>query len=487
METFPCKKFKIGDYIFADLHSAREPYWICKIEEIQKQSTDIQIKVKLFFRRRHITKELLVIADKYTDSFLHNEEFDWDAAENPAYNPDYVKLHYKLLQRNLFVSKEYVIISPDMIKGRCYVFLLTMADSPMDVLTNENKFFFLLAYDVSNQEVHEDKGSIMIGNNYQAELPGCSKNRPHEPDRDALIWAPAKCSDKTYTQLNSISKSVQALKNLTKPNPKARSLQSYRDTHLFSAMEILHRGNYDIKSAASTIVKDKAVSYNTLDSWTGDEVLIFERALDKYGKQFNYIRVEFLPWKSWESIISFYYYWKGTSSYKAWKQRYYHDQGDLKELEVVMREWDLPALTGNETSVSKCPGCGKVFKLPDSFWYSWGPVSEPLMICKGCAVYWKRFAGFPDSPELEEKYWESTSPPSVGLPHSRLFKCDSEGCGKAFKSKSGLQRHKVLSHSNQSRDHLFLCTEEAMAARKCLGNKAIRRIARRPCHTSRVR
>lgn len=431
--------------------------------------------------------DLLVIADKYTDSFLHNEEFDWDIAEEATYNPDYVKLHYKLLQRNLFVSKENVIISPDMIRGKCYVFLLTMVDSPMDVLTNENKFFFLLAYDVSNQEVHEDKGSIMIGSAYQAELPDCEGGGSStDVEDDQLIWDPEKCSDKTYSQLSCAVRSVQAYKNLAKTNPKLRPMQVHRDVHLFGAMEILNRENYDMKTAGLSIVQDDSLTLDDIDSWTRDEVLIFERCLYKYGKQFNYIRQEFLPWKSWQSIISFYYQWKGTDGYKQWKNDYCSDQGELKDIEVAVTEWLLPALTGSETTSSKCPGCGKVPKVRGC-WFSWGPVTEPVRICKTCALHWKQFAGFPDSPTLESKVWESSSPSIIGLPHSKLFKCETDGCNKAFRCKSGLRRHQVISHGDPSRGQLFLCTEESLAARKCLGTKTMRLIARRPCQAARNR
>merc|ERR1712003_69276 len=164
-----------------------------------------------------------------------------------------------------------------------------MVDSPMDVLTNENKFFFLLAYDVSNQEVHEDKGSIMIGSAYQAELPACNGSScSTDIERDELIWDPEKCSDKTYLQLNSVVRSVQTLKNLAKTNPKTRPMQVHRDIHLFGAMEILNRENYDLKSAGLSIVKEETLTSDVIDSWNRDEITIFERALHKYGKQFHY-------------------------------------------------------------------------------------------------------------------------------------------------------------------------------------------------------
>ena len=480
MEPEPLQTYKIGDYIYVELQNSREPFWICKIEEIQKmEEGDTQIKVKLFYRRRHVEEHLLTVADKYTESFLHDEVFDWDLADEPEYNSEYVKLHYKLLQRYLFVTKENIIISPDIIRGHCYVFLLTTVDSPMDVLTDDDKFFFLLAYDPRKQEVHEDKGSIMYGTRYQAELPECTRSPYSDLILDTPIWDPSKCSDLTYTKLKSMTRSLHAFKDLTNSNPKTSLSHVYRDSHLFRALEILKNTKYDLNSAALALVHKQSCMSDAIESWNSDEILIFERALLKYGKQFHYIRQEFLPWKSWGSIITFYYLWKGSEGYKLWKQNYNCDHGDVKEIQVLLKDWIFPNITEKYDDVIKCPGC---CKMPRNMnWYSWGPLIEPFRICRSCSIYWKRYSGFPDSPELESKIWQTTPPSHPGMPHSELFMCHHASCIDKFKSKTALNRHKALVHKQQCSGSLFLCTDSSVMLRKCLSKKTLRHMARQPC------
>ena len=487
MEVSTPETFKIGDYVFVELQNSREPYWICKIEEIQKDgSLNTQIKVKLFYRRRHVAEHLLAVADKYMDSFLHHEDFDWELAEEPCYKPDYVKLHYKLLQRYLFVTKENLIISPSMIRGRCYVFLLTTVDSPMNVLTNENKFFFLLAYDSCKLEVHEDKGSIMLGPKYQAVLPEYRERAASERQdpREDRIWDSSRCDSDMYKKLGDITRSIHAYKCVAKSNPKLRPMLTNRDIHMFGSMEILHKVDYDLKATAVPILQDRVHSTDELDHWNRDEITIFERALYKYGKQFIHIRQEFLPWKSWQDMVRFYYHWKGTEQYRLWKNEYYSDQGGLKQLDVHVKVWVFPFLTGKESSSPKCGGCNKVPRCQERF--SWGPPDTSVAICRPCSVSWKRYSGFPDSPALENQVWQTSSPGGGELPGSRLFKCET--CSRGFKTKSSLQRHILITHGNLTeRQNLFLCTEETLAARNCISVKNIRNIARRPFVSARSR
>lgn len=474
--------FKLGDYVYVELHDEREPYWICKIEEIQKSvSCSVQIKVKLFFRRRHVSSELLTIADKYMDSFLHDEEFDWDKAEDAGYNPNFVKLHYKLLQRYVFVSKENLIISPTMIRGKCYVFLLTPVDSPMDVLGKENTFFFLLAHDFQKQEVHEDKGSILIGSKYQVELPAYQGRRSSSgDDNDQLIWEPRCCPERMYAQLTTIARSWLTFKNITNTNSKTRPQQPCRDSHMFGAMEILNEKRYSISKAGEAILKDKTVMTDVLDSWNRDEILIFEKAMGKFGKQFRMIRQEFLPWKSWESIIKFYYHWKGTDKYKIWKQEYHSEQGDIKELDIHVKDWSFPGLTGKELPCMKCSGCSKVPKAPHDSWYSWGPLAGPHRVCVSCSRYWRRYSGFPDSLTLEGLLWDSGWSMFFEVPSSKKFPCKYDTCDKSFKTKATLRRHNALVHENQPFSSVFLCNEEVIKYRKNVSLKTVRSLARKP-------
>ena len=51
----------------------------------------ITFQVKLYYRRRDIQPELLIIADKYMDCVVKGEVFKWDKSTDETYRADYVK------------------------------------------------------------------------------------------------------------------------------------------------------------------------------------------------------------------------------------------------------------------------------------------------------------------------------------------------------------------------------------------------------------
>eukprot|EP00116_Pleurobrachia_bachei_P005696 sb/3465958/ len=355
-----------------------------------------------------------------------------------------------------------------MIRGKCFVFLLTVVDSPMEVLSKEDNFFFILGYDAATHEIHEDKGSIMLGRRYQAEMPDFAINLA-EPDQDTLIWDPSKCDDMKYEQLCFLSKSLQELRNIMCYTPNTAALNPQPDDLLFGAMDALHATGYGISEVPARLVEHRGI----LDSWSVDERVIFERALLKLGKQFNVIRQEFLPWKSSESIIRFYYHWKGTDSYKVWKAQYQDTSGELKELNLCLKEWTFPKEEG-PLRAGKCPGCKRMCK--ECSWYLWGPEHASRHICWTCSLDWRKYGGFWDAPELDSLSWDS----SVGSsPSSSIFLCRQ--CGKSFKTKSHMRRHEALVHTNKG-EHVdvWMCGKEGMRSRRKIGRRRIRVAARRP-------
>ena len=56
-----------------------------------------------------------------------------------------------------------------------------------------------------------------------------------------------------------------------------------------------------------------------MEDWSASEANLFEEAIEKYGKDFNDIRKDFLPWKSMKNIIEYFFMWKTTDRYeKIW-------------------------------------------------------------------------------------------------------------------------------------------------------------------------
>lgn len=109
-------------------------------------------------------------------------------------------------------------------------------------------------------------------------------------------------------------------------------------------MDTLQKNNYDLAKAMSTLVPQggPVLCRDEMEEWSASEAMLFEEALEKYGKDFNDIRQDFvssalmlhsetqksnmltnqffflglqLPWKSLASVVQFYYMWKTTDRY----------------------------------------------------------------------------------------------------------------------------------------------------------------------------
>ena len=89
------------------------------------------------------------------------------------------------------------------------------------------------------------------------------------------------------------------------------------DHFQFHAMDTLHKHSYETAKAISSFVPPggPVLCRDEMEEWSASEANLFEEALDKYGKDFNDIRQDFLPWKSLKSIVEYYYMWKTTDRY----------------------------------------------------------------------------------------------------------------------------------------------------------------------------
>ncbi|NXP24078.1 MTA2 protein, partial [Scytalopus superciliaris] len=93
--------------------------------------------------------------------------------------------------------------------------------------------------------------------------------------------------------VGTFARALDCSSSIRQPSLHMSAAAASRDITLFHAMDTLQRNGYDLARAMAT----------------------FEEALEKYGKDFNDIRQDFLPWKSLASIVQFYYMWKTTDRY----------------------------------------------------------------------------------------------------------------------------------------------------------------------------
>mmetsp|Transcript_4390 Transcript_4390/g.12982 ORF Transcript_4390/g.12982 Transcript_4390/m.12982 type:complete len:128 (-) Transcript_4390:1358-1741(-) len=63
------------------------------------------------------------------------------------------------------------------------------------------------------------------------------------------------------------------------------------------------------------------------ETWSPREIVTFEGALAVHGKCFHTVQ-QFIKTKTTKEVIEFYYIWKMSSHYKAWKQNFVPDISD---------------------------------------------------------------------------------------------------------------------------------------------------------------
>uniref|UniRef100_A0A0N4WV83 SANT domain-containing protein n=1 Tax=Haemonchus placei TaxID=6290 RepID=A0A0N4WV83_HAEPC len=349
-----------------------------------------------------------------------DKRFEWGSAGLPlgVDELEEVKRH-RIRQRELFLSRQVETLPATLIRGKCQT---------GEVLRHIQ--LTLLA----------DKGAIRVGEKYQAEVPEtmecddgkengdgdelmiddeeehsgseirASRRAPSETERETLVYHPHhSLTDRDMDQFLIVARAVGTFSRAldTSSSTKLPSLHmtaaaASRDVTLLHAMALLHQAGYDIGQAVKYLVPppnknyypleaDKATGNNTvslggpilcrdqIEEWSAAEANLFEDALEKYGKDFSDVRVDFLPWKSPRDIVEYYYMWKTTNRYVEQKKK--KNAEHESKLKQVCISIFLHRLEGN------------------NIWHAWGPSNLQLRLCHECWTYWKKYGGLKERHE----------------------------------------------------------------------------------------
>lgn len=159
----------------------------------------------------------------------------------------------------------------------------------------------------------------------------------------------------------------------------------------FHAMDTLHKQGYSVDSAMCSLVPSSGpvLCRDEMEEWSASEANLFEEALDKYGKDFNDIRTDFvstgrtsaeavegwrlfetfinplfvfmchfnfqLPWKTLKNIVEYYYMWKTTDRYVQQK-RVKAVEAESKLKQVYIPNYTKPS--SNAVAVNMKSGSG---------------------------------------------------------------------------------------------------------------------------------
>ncbi|GIY42485.1 mesoderm induction early response protein 1 [Caerostris darwini] len=125
---------------------------------------------------------------------------------------------------------------------------------------------------------------------------GKEKKKKEEENKDEDMWNPVKLSEE------EVDDYLDSMRQLV-PNVRSEA----------ELLKLLHDTNYDKKKALlgyeSLLTKE-----NGSKTWSGEECTIFEKGLEKHGKDFKSIQKE-IQTKTLEEVIYFYYVWKKSERF----------------------------------------------------------------------------------------------------------------------------------------------------------------------------
>ncbi|KAK3932477.1 Metastasis-associated protein MTA1 [Frankliniella fusca] len=532
--------YRVGDYVYFE-NSSASPYLIRRIEELNKTPNgNVEAKVMCFFRRRDLPNPLVQLADKHQvalEEEVENQKLKKPEIQDnndPSLNG---KQKHQLKHRELFLSRQVETIPATHIRGKCSVTLLNETESLLSYLNKDDTFFYCLVFDPSQKTLLADKGEIRVGGRYQVdpaqmpkELETPENDQRKLEDLETLVWTPGHhLTDRQIDQFLVISRSVgtfaRALdcsSSVKQPSLHMSAAAASRDITLFHAMDTLHKHNYDLASAVSSLVPSTGpvLCRDEMEEWSASEANLFEEALDKYGKDFNDIRQDFLPWKTLKNIIEYYYMWKTTDRYVQQKRvKAVEAESKLKQVYIPnYSNKPNPAVINNnkgivngnsngEVAVSgkACESCNVT---SSSQWYAWGPTHMQCKLCHTCWQYWKKYGGLKVPSRIGEGESEVKKKSGSGnvsdedsvserapssLASHRPHRCSIIGCGKEFKLKTQLARHYATVHGlavragsprpiMKTRTAFYLCTTPLtrISRRLCRALMQTRHAARAP-------
>ncbi|XP_063072832.1 metastasis-associated protein MTA3 [Engraulis encrasicolus] len=499
--------YRVGDYVFFE-NSSSNPYLIRRIEELNKTASgNVEAKVVCFYRRRDISHSLIQLADKHAKDL----EEERDSPSEPELSE---KQKHQLRHRELFLSRQYESLPATHIRGKCSVALLNETESVLSYLDKEDTFFYSLVYDPTQKTLLADKGEIRVGPRFQADVPDMMQEGL-EDDRDQSkleeqMWDPeCPLTNKQIDQflvvaraVGTFARALDCSSSVRQPSLHMSAAAASRDITLFHAMDTLHRHNYDLSSALSVLVPQggPVLCRDEMEEWSSSEANLFEEALEKYGKDFNDIRQDFLPWKSLTSIIEYYYMWKTTDRYVQQK-RLKAAEAESKLKQVYIPTYNKP--NPNQISLSNgkmatmngaaAPGgfpatgggraCESCFAIQSPQWYSWGPPNMQCRLCVSCWMYWKKYGGLKMPSRAEGAAEERTTPPSPTSTSHVSTEPRSRGHGLRQGGHMGPVRMSGSPKSSMKTKQAFLLQATRLtklARHMCRDLIRLRRAARRP-------
>jgi len=352
--------YRVGDYVYFE-NSALGTYAIRRIEELNKnQNGNVEARVMCFYRRNEVPSSLVPLADKH---HWGEVDIDPDSDDEDSVSEETERVKHK--QRELFLSRQIESLPATLIRGKCSVTLLSEVEEVSSYLKRDDAFFYALVYDPQQKTLLADRGSIRIGSEFQAQVPQLLKSTEREADRDdesEVLWTPVSENKLTEEEINqfiiiarsvgTFARALDCSSSVKQPSLHMSAAAASRDITVFHAYQALHAHNYNLSAALSSLVPTTGpvLCRDEMEDWSSAEANLFEEAIEKYGKDFNDIRKDFLPWKSMKNIIEYFFMWKTTDRYVQQKRI------KALESELKLKQVYVPPYTRKSTRLTGAQG-----------------------------------------------------------------------------------------------------------------------------------
>lgn len=487
--------YRVGDHVYFET-SASGPYQIRRIEELNKTANgNVEAKVMCYFRRREIAANLVSLADKHQSAL--EEESEERGKEELNDSEKHMVKH-----RELFLSRQIDTLPATHIRGKCSVTLLNETESLQSYLNRDDAFFYALVYDPNQKTLLADKGEIRVGIKYQvAEIPPMLGEREPDPREKEILeyleWRPDVLSGEQVDQFTVVARSVgtfaralDCTSTVRQPSLHMSAAAASRDVTLLHAMKVLHETEYDVGCALAALVPSggPVLCRDEMEEWAASEANLFEEAMEKYGKDFHDIRHDFLPWKTLNSLVEYYYMWKTTDRFVQQKRiKATESESKLKQVYIPTYNKPNPLLINNSNDSKACESCSTT---NGKQWYAWGPSTNNLRLCDLCWVYWKKYGGLKTpSRTVDERTVSANTRVSERIiaqppctPVMKSHRCTYSNCNKEFKMKPQLNKHMEKAHGVAMRP-TSPNLKPSMKPRTafCLHTTGLTRLSRRLC------
>merc|ERR1719431_1629843 len=353
-----------------------------------------------FYRRSEVPSSLVPIADKHHWGEAEVEQ-DSDDEEAEARDADTEKTLMK--QREVFLSRQTETLPATLIRGKCSVTLLSEVETFASYTGREDAFFYALVFDPHQKTLLADRGNIRIGGEYQASCPHICRGEDtrDETELETLLWKPSSgLDDDKIDQFIIISRSVgtfaRALdcsSSVKQPSLHMSAAAASRDITVLHAYQALHTHNYDIGAALASLAPatGPVLCRDEMEDWSSAEANLFEEAIEKYGKDFNGIKKDFLPWKSMRNIIEYFFMWKTTDRYvQQKKQKAIENENKLKQVYVPAYTRKTQRVTGpnNEVMIlgKDCDAYPEMTRYSWSSYKKYGKWSSAVVTTEDCFI-----------------------------------------------------------------------------------------------------